>query len=96
MLEKKNYANGQEVYKNEDNKLTYYFKNGKTKAEGPFENNQMQGEWKFYRESGQLWQIGNLHNDKKHGTWTRFDKENQQEYHESFEEGKLKKASSKK
>ena len=91
MLEKKNYANGQEVYKNDDNKLTYYYKNGKIKAEGLFENNQMECEWKFYRESGQLWQIGNFQNGKKHGTWTRFDKENQQEYHESFEGGKLTK-----
>jgi len=91
MLEKKNYANGQEVYKCEDDKLTYYYKNGKIKAEGPFNNNQMEGEWRFYRESGQLWQIGNFQNNKKHGTWTRFDKNNQQEYHESFKDGKLTK-----
>lgn len=88
MLEKKNYANGQEVYKIEDNKLTYYYKNGKIKAEGTFLNNQMEGEWKFYRESGQLWQIGYFQNDKKHGSWTRFDKENKLEYKESFEDGK--------
>jgi len=91
MLEKENYANGQEVYKNEGNKLTYYYKNGKIKAEGPFENNEMEGEWIFYRESGQLWQIGNFQKDKKHGTWTRFDKEDQQEYHELFENGKITK-----
>lgn len=58
MLEKKNYANGQEVYRYADNKLVYYYKSGKIKAEGPFENNQMEGEWRFYRESGQLCQIG--------------------------------------
>ena len=91
MLEKKNYANGQEIYKNEHKKRSYYYKHGKLKAEGPFENNQMEDEWRFYRESGQLFQIGNFQNDKKHGTWTRFDKENQQEYHELFEEGKLTK-----
>ncbi len=91
MLEKKNYANGQAVYKNEDQQLTYYYKNGKIKAEGPFENDQMQGEWRFYRESGQLWQIGNFRNGKKQGPWTRFDKENQPEYHETFEDGKLTK-----
>ena len=28
MLEKKNYANGQDVYKNYDNKFTYYYKDG--------------------------------------------------------------------
>jgi antitoxin component YwqK of YwqJK toxin-antitoxin module len=87
MLEKKNYANGQEVYKYDNSKLIYYYKNGKIKAEGAFENNQMQGEWKFYRESGQLWQIGNFQNDKKHGIWIRFEN-NQQEYNETFNEGK--------
>lgn len=88
MLEKKNYANGQEIYRYDNSKLIYYYKNGKIKAEGSFENNQMEGEWKFYRESGQLWQIGNFQNDKKHGTWIRFDKHSQQEYNETFNEGK--------
>ncbi|SHH89425.1 toxin-antitoxin system YwqK family antitoxin [Clostridium grantii] len=89
MLEKKKYANGQDVYTYYENKLTYYYKNGKLKAEGPFENEQMNGEWKFFRENGQLWQIGNLHNHKKHGVWIRFNKDNQQEYKEVFKEGKL-------
>ncbi|MDF2885493.1 MAG: hypothetical protein K0R54_6067 [Clostridiaceae bacterium] len=44
-----------------------YFKNGKMKAEGTFLNNQMEGEWRFYRESGQLCQIGNFQQGKKHG-----------------------------
>jgi antitoxin component YwqK of YwqJK toxin-antitoxin module len=56
-----------------------------------FKNNQMEGEWRFYRESGQLWQVGNFRNNQKHGTWTRFDKNNQQEYHELFQDGKLTK-----
>jgi antitoxin component YwqK of YwqJK toxin-antitoxin module len=89
MLEKKNYINGQAVYKNENNTLTYYYKTGKIKAEGPFENNKMEGEWKFYRESGQLWQIGNFLNEMKHGTWMRFNKENLLEYNESFENRKI-------
>ncbi|NKF07294.1 hypothetical protein J1C67_11930 [Clostridium gasigenes] len=92
MLEKKKYANGQEVYTYDENKLTYYYKNGKIKAEGPFENNQMEGKWIFYRESGQLWQIGNFQNSKKHGRWIRFNKENQEEYNEEFMAGKLIKA----
>lgn len=44
MLEKKKYANGQNVYELVDNKLTYYFKNGKIKAEGYFINDLMEGE----------------------------------------------------
>jgi antitoxin component YwqK of YwqJK toxin-antitoxin module len=51
MLEKKFYVNGQPVYEINGNKLTYYFKNGKIKAEGPFINNLMEGEWIFYRET---------------------------------------------
>jgi len=44
-------------YTYHENKLTYYYKNGQIKAEGPFENNQMEGEWIFYRQSGQLWKL---------------------------------------
>lgn len=89
MLDKKNYANGQEVYTYYKNKLTYYYKNGQIKAEDHFENNLMEGECIFYRQSGQLWQIGNFQNGKKHGKWIRFNKDNQEEYNEVFKDGKL-------
>lgn len=88
MLEKKNYTNGQEVYKYHENKLIYYFKSGKIKAEGPFENDLMEGEWKFYKESGQLCQIGNFQKGRKHGRWIRFNKNNEVEYDEEFRDGK--------
>jgi len=52
----------------------------------------MEGEWRFYRESGQLWQIGNFQNGKKYGTWIRLNKDKQQEYNEEFKDGKLIKA----
>ena len=45
--------------------MTYFFKDGKIKAEGIYENSQMQGEWKFYRKTGQLWQVGNFINQNK-------------------------------
>jgi antitoxin component YwqK of YwqJK toxin-antitoxin module len=51
MLGKKLYANGQPIYEKIGDKLTYYFKNGKVKAQGPFINNMMEGEWIFDRES---------------------------------------------
>ena len=54
MLDKKNYTNGQKVQELKGNRLTYFFKNGKVKAEGFFENSLMEGEWIFYRETGQL------------------------------------------
>ncbi|OFX59205.1 MAG: hypothetical protein A2W97_16105 [Bacteroidetes bacterium GWE2_40_63] len=85
MLNKKNYKSGQKVYELNGNKLTYFFKNGKIKAEGLFENNLMDGEWRFYRETGQLWQIGNFSGGKKNGVFVRYDRNNNIEYQESFE-----------
>lgn len=89
MFDKKEYANGQKVYELTGNRLTYYYKNGRTRAEGLFEDEQMQGEWIFYRESGQLWQTGNFINGKKHGEWIRFNRAGEVEYHEQFVEDKL-------
>ncbi len=54
MLEKKFYANGQTVHEMVGDKLTYYYKNGEIKAQGQLINNQMEGRWIFYRETGQL------------------------------------------
>lgn len=84
MLEKKEYNNGNKVYELKDDILTYYFKNCKVKAQGKFINSLMEEEWYFYRETGQLWQIGNFKNGKKHGTWKRFDRNNNIEYSEKF------------
>ena len=89
MLENKEYANGQKTFELVGNKLTYFFKNGKVKAEGTFENNQMEGEWKFYKATGQLWQVGNFANGKKNGTWKRYDKNGELEYMENFKDDKL-------
>jgi len=91
MQDKQHYANGQEVYRQDKNKRTYYYKNGKIKAEGPFEKDQMEGEWRFYRETGQLLQIGNFLNNEKYGEWTRFDKNDQLEYNELFVHDKVRK-----
>lgn len=88
MLDKKSYTNGQKSLELIGNKLTYFFKNGKVKAEGRYENDQMEGEWKFYRETGQLWQVGNFKNGKN-GFWVRYDRSNQLEYHETFEDDKI-------
>lgn len=89
MFKQKNYANGQKVFEFEGNKLTYFFKNGKLKAEGIFEKDKMEGEWKFYRETGQLWGIGNFKNGMKNGQWMRYDKNDNLEYDENFVDGKI-------
>jgi antitoxin component YwqK of YwqJK toxin-antitoxin module len=89
MLSKKNYTNGQKVYELEGDQLTYFFKNGKVKAEGLYPNNLMEGEWKFYRETGQLWVVGNFKANMKDGSWIRYNKNDQIEYQETFKDNKL-------
>ncbi|HBC78185.1 MAG TPA: hypothetical protein DEO60_13665 [Bacteroidales bacterium] len=89
MLEKKLYTNGQPVYSMTGEKLTFFYKNGKIKAQGPFINNLMEGEWTFYRETGQLWQIANFRNSKKNGSMIRYGKDDKIEYQEEFENNKV-------
>lgn len=84
MLQEKIYANGQKAYTLEGTKLTYFFKNGKIKAEGVFDKGLMEGEWRFYRENGQLWQVGNFAGGKKNGGWIRYDKNGNLEYEITF------------
>ena len=86
---KKVYANGQIAYVQEGDNLTYFYKSGKIKARGISIDGIMQEEWRFYRETGQLWQIGNFKDNQKHGSWIRYDKEDQIEYDENFENGKI-------
>lgn len=89
MKDKSRYTNGQLIYEHNDDILTYYYKNGKIKARGPSIEGKMQGEWKFYRETGQLWQIGNFKDNLKHGQMIRYDRNNQVEYDKKFNNGKL-------
>lgn len=88
MLSKTHYANGQEVYRLEDGRLTYFFKNGTLKAQGGFTGGMMQGEWTFYRETGQLWHIGNFRDSLKHGAWTSYGRDGNVESEDTFENGK--------
>lgn len=89
MHEKKFYSNGQPVNEVAGDILTYFYKNGKIKARGQFISNQMEGEWVFYRETGQLWQIANFRNNRKHGAWIRFDRNDKVEYEEEFADNKI-------
>ena len=52
MLEKKFYANGQKIHELTGDRLTYFFKNGKIKAEGPYADGKMEGEWIFLQRNG--------------------------------------------
>lgn len=88
-MKNKVYSNGQKTFEQAGDTLTYFFKNGKIKAEGLSINEIMEGEWKFYRETGQLWQVGNFKGGQKHGPWLRYDKKDKLEYKETFDKGKL-------
>jgi len=89
MMNKKQYTNGQKTFEQTGDMLTYFFKDGKIKAKGISVNEVMQGEWIFYRETGQLWQVGNFRDNQKHGKWLRYDKNDQLEYEEMFDKGKV-------
>ena len=54
MMKNKTYSNGQKTFEQVGEELIYFFKNGKIKAEGISMNGIMEGEWKFYRETGQI------------------------------------------
>lgn len=82
------YANGQIRQELSNEIMTWYFKNGRVKAQGPYIQGKMEGEWTFYRETGELWQTGQLKCDLKHGQWIRYDRAGEVEYQEEFVEGK--------
>jgi antitoxin component YwqK of YwqJK toxin-antitoxin module len=83
------YKNGQLIQEVRSNILTYYFKTGITKAFGPFIDGKMEGEWKFYRVDGQLWQIGNFKGNNKHGKWIRYNRDGVIEYDKMFDNNRL-------
>ncbi|NEN23228.1 hypothetical protein G3O08_06910 [Cryomorpha ignava] len=85
---KRKFANGQKTYDLTRDHLTYFFKDGKVKAAGAYRNDKMEGEWKFYRITGDLWQVGNFENGDKHGSWIRYDKNGKPETEVKFEKGK--------
>ncbi|KAF0227646.1 MAG: hypothetical protein FD133_1035 [Erysipelotrichaceae bacterium] len=83
------YKNGQVIHITENAIMTYFYKDGSLKAKGPVNNQIMEGEWFFYRENGQISQIGHFKNGLKHGSWIRYDKEMNIEYDETFVEHKI-------
>lgn len=91
MIKNKYYKNGQKTYELSNDVMIVYFKTGIVKAQGPFINKMMEGEWMFYRLSGELWQIGHFKHNVKHGLWIRFDRDGQLEKKENYIEGKIDK-----
>lgn len=92
MQDKTHYANGQPIFRQTGKTLTYFFKTGLTKAEGESVDGVMQGEWRFWRESGELWQVGHFRDGLKHGEWLRLARDGSEEKRALFADGKLVKA----
>lgn len=88
MQGKTHYANGQPVFRQEGDILTYYFKTGLKKAEGRSVGGVMQGEWRFWRETGELWQVGHFRDGVKHGGWLRLARDGSVEKRETFDGGR--------
>lgn len=91
MKDKEHYKNGQVVSTVKNGIMTYFYRDGKKKAEGKVANDLMEGEWKFYKEDGHLWQIGNFKKSLKDGLWTRYDLSGKVIYKKFFVEGNSKK-----
>ncbi len=88
MKTKQFYKNGQPVLEQNGYILTYFYKNGNLKARGISIEGVMEGEWIFYRENGQLWQTAGFKSNAKHGRWLRYNRNDQVEYDEIFDNGK--------
>ena len=83
------YSNGQNVSKQKDDILTYYFIDGRIKAQGKFINGVMQGKWIFNKKEGYLWQVGYFDDQgKQHDTWVVYSKDGSVEKEKHFEHGK--------
>lgn len=89
MEDKKFYKNGELAMELKGETMTYYYLNGRIRATGPFIDGHMEGEWIFYRETGQLWQIASFKEDLKHGRWIRYNRDNKVEYDKVFENNKI-------
>jgi len=81
---KPTYRNGQKTHEMIDDNLVIYFEDGTIKAVGPYQNEMMQGYWKFYKKEGFLWQTSHFLNDEKTGECIRYDKDGNVVYHEIF------------
>lgn len=88
MLGKTHYVNGQKVYDLDGELLKYFYKSGALKAEGQYEGGMMQGEWRFYSETGELLQTGIFKDNMKDGLWIRYDSGGLAVYREEFAAGK--------
>ncbi|WP_185974295.1 toxin-antitoxin system YwqK family antitoxin [Litoribacter populi] len=89
MLDIKLQETDKEVMDEASNTLTYFFENGGIKAQGTFLMGKPEGEWKYYRETGQLWKIGHYKAGLKHGPWVRFDKNGDEEFKLKYKNGKI-------
>lgn len=51
---------------------SFYFRNGRLKAEGTYQAGELDGEWVWHREGGGLLQQGAFVEGQQHGLWRRW------------------------
>ena len=89
MKDNPTYTNGQPQWEDNGGIRTHYYRNGRKRAQGPWKEEKMEGQWTFWREDGNLWQEGGFKEGAKHGLFRRWDREGNLEYQEEFKDGKL-------
>jgi len=66
---------GNKIISNQEgDKLTFFYKNKKKRAEGKCISGLFEGKWLFYNTQGNLVQEGHFKNNEKNGAWKRFSK----------------------
>lgn len=84
----KTYANGQKISEQKGDTLTYYFEDGKIKAQGKSVDGAMQGKWIFNKKEGYLWQVGHFNDEgQKHGAWIHYNPDGSTQTEQQFEYG---------
>lgn len=85
------YSSGQELSAKVGIWHHEYFENGAIKAVGIIEDGNKEGEWRFYRKNGLVWQIVNYHQGIKNGLCTRYDAKGNRSFMENFVGGVVRK-----
>lgn len=65
-----------------------FLKDGSQRAEGHNVHGKMDGEWKWWRPDGKIWQVGNFKLGSREGTWLRYKKDGNLEVTKVFKDDK--------
>ena len=91
-MEDRFHANGQPARVIRDGVMTDYYKDAGLRAQGPVADGKMQGEWRFWRKTGELWQVCGFMDDLQHGELIRYARDGSVELRQWFDMGRKRKA----